>query len=279
MEYYIGIDLGGSKTRVGLVSEKGKIVSKSQFETEDTPDFIDRINVAIKQLMLDTDVKSIGIGFPAINKNGTVFDATNLKTWKNVNLKKRLEQANKVPVFVDNDANCFAYGEKIVGSLKPYDNCVAVILGTGVGMGIIINGEIHKGILCGAGEIGKNELHDGTVEDYCSGKFFEKEFNIKGEDIFTAAKRNNQKASKIFYEYGKNLGYALVPIINTIAPEAIVLGGSIAKGFPFFQKSMEQILRINVHYKRIYELVKIFPTKSMDSAIIGAALLGRKKKE
>jgi len=277
---YVGIDIGGTNTRIALVSRFKKIIKKIEFPTKDSLEFLDEL-IGKTKTLIDTHwltkkngVESIGIGFPSIfDSKGNVYETPNIKTWENVSLKKSFEKKLKVKTYVDNDANCFSWGEKLKGKLKPFSNGVAVILGTGVGCGIIINNKLYSGLMGGAGEIGKIDLFDSKIEDYCSGRFFEKEYNKKGEDIFKEAKKNKTYAKKIFFDLGKYVGYSLLPIIHILSPQAIVLGGSIGQDFRFYEKSLLKILDLNVHFKKIRENINILSTENMDSSLIGAAFL------
>lgn len=219
-------------------------------------------------------IKSIGIGVPSITDNGVVYDATNIRSWKKVDLKAIMEESTGIVTYVENDAKCFALGELIDGKLKGSKNAVAVILGTGVGSGVIINGNLYAGMMSSAGEIGKNSLKDKTVEDYCSGRFF-KEYGYSGEDVYSLAKKKSKSAQIIFDRYGANLGLALVGVINVLSPEVVLLGGSIAKSYPYFGKSMKKTIQDKMHFKRLFKKIRFMTTDNMDSALIGASALSK----
>lgn len=277
---YIGIDIGGTHTRIALVSKRKKVIKKVVFDTDDSLDFLDKIIGMTKKLIeshsgaLEKGIESIGIGFPSIfDDKGNVYETPHLKSWKKVGLKSAFERKLKIKTYVNNDANCFAWGEKLCGALKPYDNCAAVILGTGVGCGIIINGKIYSGLYGAAGEFGKLDLFDGKIEDFCSGSFFSKECNAKGEELYKQAKKNKVKAKKIFFNLGKHIGYGLLPLIQVLSPQAIILGGSIGQDFELYKDSLFKILDLNVHYQKVRDNINIMSTENMDSSLIGAAFL------
>ena len=275
MAYSIALDIGGTNTRIAILDENHLIKIRESIKTKNSVDFSGVIgheinNILEKNKISKSNIVAIGAGIPSITENGIIYDTTNIRSWKEVRLKEELERITGIATFVENDAKCFALGELITGKLKGSKNAVAIILGTGVGSGIIINGDIYAGMMSSAGEIGKNILFDGTVEDYCSGKFFKKK-GYTGEEIFDEAEQKNKIALKILSEYGTNLGLALVDVINIISPERIVFGGSIARCYPYFSKSMNLTIKRKMHFKRLFEKIEFLTTDSMDSALIGAA--------
>ena len=271
----IGVDLGGTKVSVGLVSGKKikKFVSEKINPKGSEKEILNQIIRLIRDLFSDK-VLAIGVGVPTIVdvKKGIVYETTNIPSWKRVPLKSILEKKFKVPVFVNNDANCFALGEKYFGEGIKYKNLVGLIIGTGCGAGIIINGKLYTGHNCGAGEFGKVEFKNKNFDYYCSGQFFKGEYSISGEELYEKAKRGDKKALKIFEEYGKNLGKALSVIVNSIDPECIILGGSVSKAHKFFWKTMKKSLKESV-FKRCYSRLKIKVSEKENIAILGAVSL------
>jgi len=183
-----------------------------------------------------------------------------------------LEKKFKIPVFTENDANCFVLGEKYFGKGKKYKNIAGVIIGTGLGTGIIINEKLYSGSNGGAGEFGQITYLKHNVEYYCSGKFFEKEYKMKGESLYERVLKNDAKAFRIFNEYGKHLGKALSIIINSTDPEIIILGGSASKAYRFFKNSMICSLKESV-YRRTFQSIRITVSDNKDAALLGAASL------
>jgi glucokinase len=221
-----------------------------------------------------SEVIGIGIGVPGLidEERGIIYDLFNIPSWKEVHLKERLEQHFEKPVRITNDANVFAMGEKTFGEGAPYKNFVGVTLGTGFGTGIIIHDELYSGTLSSAGEVGSIPYLDATIEDYCSAKFFARKGGLDGVSISEKAKQGDSAALDIFEEYGSHLGNALKIIMNILSPEAILLGGSIAGSYPFFQKSLEQ--KINTFpFKRVLERFTVKPSETENIAILGAAAL------
>ena len=271
----IGIDIGATKISVGIV-ENSAVTKELKIPTSaGAPDqqILSEIVSAIEQVA-GKDFSGIGIGVPGLidEEEGIVFDLLNIPSWKEVHLKKQLEEHFQKPVRVTNDANVFAMGEKIFGKGKPYKNMVGVTLGSGLGMGIISNHQLHSGIYSGAGELGVVPYLNKTVEDYCSGKFFRDEYGLTGGDAYKMAQKGDEKALRIFEEFGTHLGNALKTVLFILAPEAIFLGGSISRSFHFFENSLMKSLE-DFPFKKIREQLVVLPSDMSNISILGAAAL------
>ncbi|MGB9665547.1 MAG: ROK family protein, partial [Ignavibacteria bacterium] len=159
-QYIIGIDVGGTSIKFGLVKEN-KILSELSLPTfafKNSQKVLMQVAIGLEQILKQVpknEVKGIGIGFPGKvdSEKGVVISAPNFNNWKNVPVRKKLLKFG-YPVFIDNDANCAALGELIFGRGKNLENFIMVTLGTGVGGGIIINKKLFRGESGGAGEIG-----------------------------------------------------------------------------------------------------------------------------
>jgi glucokinase len=271
----IGVDIGGTKISAGLVDNgvvvKSSIVSTPVSSLESA--VVMSIILSVRDVWSD-DAIGIGVGVPGLVdvENGIVYDVNNIPAFKNVKLKEYLEDAFNLPVHVSNDANCFVAGVKHYGEGKPYKNFVGLTLGTGLGGGLIINGKLHEGVGSGAGEFGYVPFRDGIMEHYCSGQFFKKSYQTSGPEVFEKAKAGDTEALKIFYEFGQNLGEAIKIIANVLAPEAIILGGSIINSFPFFEKSMWATIR-DFPYGHVVDDLVVIPAKNPKIAVVGAAAL------
>jgi len=271
----LGIDIGGTDLKIGRV-ENGIIV-KQTFRSVDTKaakeETLSSLFDAIDRT-ISANVTAIGIGVPAVVNpvTGIVYDVQNIPSWKEVALKELVEQRYKLPVFINNDANCFALGEKKFGKGKGYENFIGLSIGTGIGMGIIINNRLYNGVLCGAGEVGMLAYKDSIMEDYSSGHFFKNNYNISAKELSQSAAEGNEIALQAFNEFGLHLGECLKAILYMYAPEAIILGGSISKAFPYFRKSLELSLQSFAYQKQIQDL-KIETSNYEGIAILGAASL------
>lgn len=271
----LGIDIGGTNLKIGRV-ENGKVV-------EETYKAVDK--VATKEVILSSlfeaidsvikpNIIGIGVGVPGVVDpiTGIIYDIQNIPAWEEVALKDILEQRYGLPISINNDANCFALGEKIFGKGKNYQNFIGLSIGTGIGAGVIINNRIYNGVLCGAGEVGMLAYKDSIIEDYAGSFFFSKKHNTSAKEISERAKNGDESALKLFDEFGLHVGEAIKAILYMFAPEAIILGGSISKSFPFFKNSLELSLNTFAYQKQIQNF-KIEISNQSGVAILGAASL------
>ena len=270
----IGVDLGGTKITAALI-ENEQIIKQytcpTPFDQEQNV-VVDAISNAIIQVY-DAEILGIGIGVPGLVdlENNTVLDVANIPSWKVVPLKQMLEARFQKRVLVNNDANCFALGEKHFGKGRPYRNFVGVTLGTGLGGGIIINDHLYSGQLGGAGEFGCVFYKESTVESYCSGQFF-KNKNLDGKEMAEKAKAGDADAQKLFDELGYHIAQGLSNILFALAPEAIILGGSVSKSYPLFEKGMRKAFE-DFPFQKMYQNLKIEISDDTNMAVLGASSL------
>ena len=272
----IGIDLGGTKVNVGRI-EKGLIVEKKySFIPSDSDNEWDVINLIIEKIreLLVDGVNGIGVGIPSVvdREKGIVYDVQNIKSWKKVHLKEILEKEFQIPVYLDNDANCFALGEYRFGAAKKSKSIVGLTIGTGMGAGIINDGYLLKDANGGAGEFGLIPYLDADYERYCSGQFFKNNFNINGELLAEKARNGDMEALDAFQQFGEHLGNAVKMIMYAIDPEKIVIGGSVAKSHNLFENAMYESLKSFTFQTALKSLEIVFSNTS-DIAILGAASL------
>lgn len=271
----IGIDLGGTNIRAGLVHEGAIIRKKAEPCRADASEkeVLEQIIGMIKQLKTD-EVQSIGIGVPSVVDagQGIVYDVANIPSWVEVPLKTILETEFRLPVAVNNDCNCFALGELKFGEGVSSRNLVCVALGTGVGAGIIINGQLYNGQNTGAGEIGCLPYLEHTYEYYCGSAFFTEEHNLTGKDAFRLAQQQNEEALLIWKQMGFHLGNLMKAILFTYDPQLIILGGSIAKAYDFFSLSMSENMQ-DFPYAKTLERIRIVVSQKEDIALLGASEL------
>lgn len=271
----LGVDLGGTNVRVGLVendklvSVESKPINSLGSETEVLNDIYNLI-----EKFTGNDIAGIGVGVPSVLDpvKGIVYDVQNIPSWKEVPLKALLNQKFNLPVYINNDANCFAAGEKYFGKGKDYNNVVGLIMGTGFGAGLIINGKLYSGTNCGAGEFGMIPYKDSILEDYCCGQFFTKKYFVSGEALSKEAEDGNENALAKFSEFGSHLGEAIKLILYSVDPEIIILGGSVSKAFRFFEKPMWKSIE-GFAYTKTKENIKIVVSEIENIAILGAAAL------
>jgi glucokinase len=275
MTMKIGIDLGGTNIRIGKLHEgqmirKVAAASPSQMNVEDSIAYLKSLITPL----LSPEVSGIGIGVPSVVdvEEGIVYNAMFIPSWEEVPLKSLLEEAFHIPVFVNNDSNCFALGEKRFGEGKPFANMLGVTLGTGVGAGVIIHGELYNGRNTGAGEIGCLRYLDQVYEYYCASTFFTACHNMTGKEAAARARDNDAEALRIWEEYGRHLGELVKAILYAYDPEAIIFGGGITEAYPLFAKSMQDELQ-SFLYPKSLEKLHIRISTNPDIAILGAAAL------
>ena len=271
----VGVDLGGTNVRAGLVAD-GRIQDVRSVPVRgqgSEQDVLEDLFRAVDGVMRD-DVAGIGAGVPSVIdlKTGTVYDVQNIRSWKKVPLKARLEERYRRPAYVNNDANAFAAGEKIFGKIGPYESAVGLIVGTGLGAGIIANGRLYSGVNCGAGEFGMLPYLDRNFEAYASGQFFERVHGTSGRELAARAERGDGPALAIFAEFGRHVGEAVKAICYAVDPEIIVLGGSVSRSYRFFRDAVWDTFRTYA-YSIAKERLKIEVSETENIAILGAAAL------
>lgn len=294
----IGIDLGATNIRGALVSgragsgsmgggstESGSaggagggeslsdIVSVRIHSDGSVEDVLEDIYTVIDTLM-EPGVAGIGIGVPSVVDvaEGIVYDVQYIPSWVEVPLKRLLEARYGKPVFVNNDANCFALGEYYFGKGRGAGSMVGLTLGTGLGGGVIVNGRLYAGYNCGAGEIGLLPYKDNVLEYYCSGSFFKNLYGLDGVEVFEAAGRGDAQAMELYAELGAHVGQGIKAAIYTYDPEICVLGGSVSQAYDLFSATMWKEIRTLVYAKTL-ERIRIEVSDLKNSGILGAAAL------
>ena len=275
MKAVIGVDIGGTTIQAGNVL-KGSVMKEISLKVNSKGsenEIIQDVITAI-ETVLSNNVTAIGIGVPAVvdPNTGIVYDVQNLPSWKKVPLKKIISSHFNLPVFINNDANCFVIGEHVFGQGKGMTNIIGLCIGTGLGMGVIVNGQLYNGVLCGAGEVGMLSYKEGILEDYTSSFFFTNQYGKSANTMASLAKKGDANALKAFSIFGEHMGDAIKSILYMYAPEFIIMGGSISKAFPYFKNSMEQRIQTFAYPKQI-ENLKIKVSNQSSSAILGAAAL------
>jgi len=308
----IGIDVGGQTTKCGVVDARGSVLAQTVIRT-DTYDVVEpyiaelaeALNRIVAEAKGEGRIRGIGVGAPNGNfYTGTIESAPNLKWGHNrVEFAKLLsEQMNGIPVSLTNDANAAAVGEMTYGAARGMKNFIMITLGTGVGSGIVINGEVVYGHDGFAGELGhtcavRNNGRacgcgkTGCLEAYCSATGVARTArewlemtdepsvlrsleNISSKDVYEAAKDGDKLALKIFEYTGKILGQKFADFIEFSAPEAIVLFGGLARAKEFLTEPIQKSMDANVlplwrgKVKLVYSQLK-----ESDAAILGASAL------
>lgn len=271
----IAVDLGGTNIRAGRL-DQDRIMIQQEAPLRDK----DQLKKTLDQLadliasVMDSSVTGIGIGVPSVVDldTGTVYDVTNIPSWRKVELRRILEDHFGLPVRVNNDVNCFILGEHRYGKARGFQSVVGLTLGTGLGGGIILNNQLYAGRNCGAGEFGLVPYLDENIEAYCSGGFFQKKYQTTALDAYQKAAAGDQPALDSWKEFGFHMGNAIKTVVYTYDPEAIVLGGSLVKAFHFFEEAMHAS-RHDFAFPESMKKLRIFVSDNKNIALLGAASL------
>ncbi|TDJ06938.1 MAG: ROK family protein [Deltaproteobacteria bacterium] len=308
----IGIDIGGTNLRGAVVDSKGKILKKYSLSSEANvgiDNLINNLIDLINNLRADFKITGIGIGIPGIldSKKGIITQAPNIKNAANYPIIKVLNSRIKprLPLVIENDANCAAFGEYKFGAGLGFKTLIMITLGTGVGGGIILNGEIWNGAHGMGGEIGhikiypdgnkcncgnrgclesysslvgiKNMIKKGLTENKINKKLLEKIKSTKHDKLpelfYEEAKSGNSFSKRLWEEFGKALGIGISSLTNLLNVEIVVIGGGIANAWQMFIPSTKKAVKENTLIGP-YQKLKISKSKlKNDAGILGAASL------
>ncbi len=308
--YVIGIDLGGTNLRTGLVDRDGKIHHRLSIKTENNADpqtisnqifyLIDEIiNVGAGLKPAPTNIIGVGLGSPGLvdKKGETILFSPNLPLWRNIPIKRMVSERFSVPCVLENDANAAAWGEKWVGAGKEADSLVMLTLGTGIGGGIIINNKLWRGVNNVAAEIGHMVIqmdgpkcscgNYGCIEAYASATAMVRRFkellksgmpsslkdagDVTAKMINDAAFQGDRASLDVIKETGHYLGVALVNIMHVLNPEVIVLTGGMIGSGDLLMNPIKQVIKEKAFEASAKETKIVFSQLGNDAGIIGAA--------
>lgn len=268
----IGVDLGGTNVRVGLVANGRieRLLAEPCKSDRPEGEVVDHIASLVGQLMTP-GVSRIGIGVPSVvdATRGIVYNVVGIPSWREVHLKDLLEKRFGVPVHVNNDCNCFALGVCRFGEASAFRDVVCVALGTGVGAGVVIGGELYCGRNTGAGEIGSVPYLDRDYEYYCSSRFFLGR-GTTGKEACERAAAGDPAALALWREFGGHVGRLVMLVLYAYDPQAIVFGGSIAHAFDFFRDAMYERLK-EFPYAKTVERLHICRSTVEHVGLLGAS--------
>ncbi len=311
--FVVGIDVGGQTSKLGVVDARGTVLAQTVIRTDtytEIEPYIAELAEAVKRIIkeagVEGNVRGIGVGAPNANYyEGTIENAVNL-SWggaKSIPFAKLLSKAmGGLPVSLTNDANAAAVGEMTYGAARGMKNFIMITLGTGVGSGIVINGDVVYGHDGFAGELGHvtavrsngrscNCGKTGCLEAYASAIGMAKTArewlelsdepsllrsldNITSKDVYEAAKEGDKLALKVFDFTGKMLGRSFADFIAFSSPEAIVLFGGLARAKEFLLGPIEEAMNANVLPLWRNKVKIVFSQlKESDAAILGASAL------
>jgi glucokinase len=312
-EVLAGIDIGGTKIAIALETPSGERVATRRLPTQAEAGayaILENISRAVEEMLSENEVEiiSIGVGSPApldVEK-GLILSPSNLRDWDRFPIVSLLNERFKVPVTLDNDANVAALGEYIYGAGRGYRNIFYVTISTGIGGGIIINGEIYHGVANGAGELGHAVAQPGGVrcncgstgclETICAGvhiarrarerlaggepslinEMISDASEITAKTVVEAARRGDRLALEIWNETCLFLAIGVANIFTLLAPEVVVVGGGIAAaGELLFAPLREMIPRFVSMIPP--EKINLVPAQlGAESGVCGALALARK---
>jgi glucokinase len=296
-KYAIGIDIGGTNMRVGLVSEDGEVVRKIKEPTSD--ELLEAIFKASDSLFGD-EIAGIGIGIAGLidREKGRVLSSPNLRAAEGIDLVDQIGKRYAVRVVIENDANAAALGEMWAGAGKDFSDFVLFTLGTGIGGGLICRREL----LNVSAEIGHMSISTdgekchcgnyGCLESYASARYILSKaisvletgresllneyyngniYKLTTEDIFRAALDGDMLARELLKNAGRYLGIGIANMINIMSPEAVILAGGLIGAWDIYvNEAVKEASKRAM--KELYERVKVIPAMLRDDAgIIGSA--------
>ena len=297
----IGVDVGGSHVGIGIVNATGNLLLKKEKDYDKKQDDMSNIVLntiieIIKEIIQENninleEIESIGIAFPGTVSETSVIKAENLGI-ENYEVVKKIQKEFNVPIYLENDAKCAAIAEKELGSLKKYEDSVFLIVGTGIGGAVFLDGKLLKpkrfsGFEVGHMVINKNGIEcncgrKGCFETYCSMKRLKekisKEFDLNTIDgikirEFIEQNQENDKLDKILDEYIQDLQIGIANLINIFEPQAISIGGSFGHYEILLKRLQDKINEKTELYNK--EQIPEILTADLknDAGIIGAAMI------
>ena len=312
--YVLGIDIGGTNSVFGIVDARGQVVASDSIKTQkhnNFDDYVDELHAAVMRLLKDNDaedkIHGIGIGAPNANYyTGELVNAVNLPWGKHVKIAETVSKKfGGIPVAVTNDANAAAIGEMTYGAARGMRDFIMITLGTGVGSGIVVNGQLLYGHDGFAGELGHVIMkrnngrvcgcgRTGCLETYCSAtgvartarEFLEirtepsllREIpveDITSKDVYDAAVAGDKIAKDIFEFTGNLLGQAFADMVTFSSPQAFILFGGLAKSGDLLLKPIKESLDKNImECFRGKAQIIVSELKESDAAVLGASALG-----
>jgi len=300
-QYVVGVDVGGTNIKLGVVGPCGQVIVRNSFATK--PFASSRIKLIaglareieasiITAGLNKKQIAGVGIGLPGLvdYEKGFVRFLPNIPGWRGVHLKSILQKMIKLPVYVDNDVKIITLAESKFGAGKGVRNLVCLTLGTGVGAALILNGQLYRGEDNAAGELGHMPLNEhgpkcncggfGCFETYVGNRaLFALASRMMGKpglttvDMFALAKKGNKKALLFWKKAGRHIGNGLVGIVNLLNPRLLIIGGGVSNNERFLFKTITETI-VSRAMSLQGSAFKIKRAKFKDDAgIIGAYVL------
>lgn len=264
------LDLGGTKLMLAQV-EGETLLDTWRYPVPADGNFEQLFDFLVTSIQchLTPETLGIAIGVPGMvdMRTGTLLEILNIPALSTTQLAQKLQTTIGLEVVVNNDANLFALGEAV---LNRSQDMLGITLGTGVGAGIIFNGQLYSGRHCAAGEIGSLRYLDGIIEHYCSGQYFTDHHDVSGEELYQKACNGDNQALQAFSAFGEHLAHMIAQSLLMYDPVDIVLGGSVSQSFAFFIDPLKQKLASLVYPPQLADLT-ISASQHHNAALIGAA--------
>lgn len=300
MKYCVGIDIGGTKTSVCIADGNAIPIKTVTFSTQASlgaDSLVERIGNTYKELLNELSLSAGQVDFcgvacpgPLDVKQGKIIHIATMG-FKNVPIKAMLEKVLKLPVYLENDANCAALAESRIGVAKGNDPLVYVTISTGIGSGIVVDGKILSGSFSSAGELGHLTVvpngrecpcgKKGCLELYSSGTAIAKDGSAnKGKDlstkeVFDLYRSGDREIKEIVDLAAEDLGLALSSVYHLIDPACIVLGGSVTKAYDCFKEPLIKALNKYTQPVQDRELNIAISNFDGEQVILGALIYGK----
>ncbi len=310
MKSYLGIDIGGTNVKIAVVGHSGRIRARGVIDTnpsEGPRRTFRRIETAANAMISGIGVTGVGVGCAGLIDpvRGRLYSSPNLPGWENSPLKRIADRAFGVYTLVDNDANSAAYGEFRLGASRGARHMVFVTLGTGVGGGIIVDGELLRGQANFAAELGHTTIdpngprcrcgNRGCLEAYVGSyglvrsardmlrrknsrvlrRWVEEKKRLTPQLIFEAARRGDAAATAVTKMAGQQLGVSIASLVNIFNPKVVVLGGGVAGSFDILLPHMERTVRRRAFPESARMVQIVHSVLGNDATAAGAAMLAR----
>ncbi len=300
-QYVVGVDVGGTNIKLGLVHPSGKVIARNHLATKPFASSKTKLIAALAQEieaiittagMRKKDVAGVGIGLPGLvdHAKGIVRFLPNIPGWRNVPLTSILQKKIGLPVHIDNDVKLITLAEWKFGVGRGVSNFLCITLGTGVGSGLILDNKLYRGEANAAGELGHVPLNElgprcncggiGCLESYVgnqrlfalAGRIMNKP-GITIECMFALANKGDKKALQFWHEAATHIGNGLVGVVNLLNPRLIVIGGGVANNEKFLFKTIKSVIKQRAMHVQA-GMVQLKRAKFGDDAgIIGAQVL------
>ncbi|MEW6753521.1 MAG: ROK family protein [Candidatus Latescibacterota bacterium] len=266
----VGLDLGGTKLCGAVVDAAGRVAAGPLLEATDRQRPPQAVIAALVDLVCRLEAASpgpvagVGIGIPTtLDAQGGLVPCPNLPTMGGVSIRAELEGRLGRPVVLENDANCYAWGEWRAGAGRGTRHCCCLTLGTGLGMGIILNGALHRGAHGSAGEVCYSPYAGGRqVEEVASGLGIARAYGERtgrqagAVEVAQAARQGDEAAQEVWREFGTSLGFAICYAVNLLDPEVVVLGGGMVEAWDLFHPSLGAVVERHAYDSRLVRLVR-----------------------